>query len=61
VIGSVFLILVMELFALTLGKTYLIIFGAIFVFVVLFFPAGLIELPGWVSRARRRRIKGGNL
>lgn len=54
VIGSVFLVLVMEVFALTLGKTYLIIFGAIFVFVVLFFPAGLIELSRWVRRGKRR-------
>lgn len=54
VIGSVFLILVMELFALTLGKTYLIIFGAMFVSVVLFFPAGLIELPGWARRVIRK-------
>lgn len=53
VIGSVFLILVMELFALTLGKTYLIIFGAIFVFVVLFFPAGLIEFFRWLRRGKR--------
>lgn len=44
VIGSVFLILVMELFALTVGKAYLIIFGAIFVAVVLFFPSGLTEV-----------------
>jgi branched-chain amino acid transport system permease protein len=43
VIGSVFLIILTELFALTLGKGYLIIFGAIFIFVVLFFPGGLIE------------------
>jgi len=43
VIGSVFLIILTELFALNLGKLYLIIFGAIFVFVVLFFPGGLIE------------------
>lgn len=41
VIGSVFLIILTELFALNLGKLYLIIFGALFVFVVLFFPAGL--------------------
>lgn len=43
VIGSVFLIILTEVFALTLGKGYLIIFGAIFIFVVLFFPGGLIE------------------
>jgi branched-chain amino acid transport system permease protein len=42
-IGSVFLIILTELFALTLGKAYLIIFGTIFIFVVLFFPGGLIE------------------
>jgi branched-chain amino acid transport system permease protein len=61
VIGSVFLILVMELFALTLGKTYLIIFGAMFVFVVLFFPAGLIELPRWARRITRKEIVRRNL
>ena len=43
VIGSAFLIILMELFALTLGKGYLIIFGALFVFVVIFFPGGLTE------------------
>ncbi|MEW6665249.1 MAG: branched-chain amino acid ABC transporter permease [Thermodesulfobacteriota bacterium] len=43
ILGSVFLIILTELFALTLGKAYLIIFGAIFIFVVLFFPGGLIE------------------
>ena len=50
VIGSVFLILVMEVFALTVGKAYLIIFGALFVAVVLFFPSGLVE----VARRTRR-------
>ena len=43
IIGSVFLIMLTELFALALGKVYLIIFGAMFIFVVLFFPGGLIE------------------
>jgi len=55
VIGSVFLILVMELFALTLGKTYLIIFGAMFVCVVLFCPAGLVELSRWARRVTRKK------
>jgi ABC-type branched-subunit amino acid transport system permease subunit len=43
IIGSVFLIILMELFALTLGKGYLIIFGGLFVLVVLFLPGGLME------------------
>jgi branched-chain amino acid transport system permease protein len=55
VIGSVFLILLMELFALTLGKTYLIIFGAMFVGVVLFFPAGLVELSRWARRVTGKK------
>jgi branched-chain amino acid transport system permease protein len=53
-IGSVFLIILTELFALTLGKAYLIIFGAIFIFVVLFFPGGLIE----ASERIRKSILG---
>jgi len=59
VIGSVFLILLMELFALTLGKTYLIIFGAMFVCVVLFFPAGLVDFPRWVRRVTGKKLREG--
>jgi len=55
VIGSVFLIMVMELFALTVGKAYLIIFGAIFVAVVLFFPSGLTEVA---KRIRKTFVFG---
>ncbi len=43
IIGSVFLIILMELFALTLGRGYLIIFGSMFIFVVIFFPGGLTD------------------
>jgi branched-chain amino acid transport system permease protein len=50
IVGSVFLIVLMELFALTLGKGYLIIFGGLFIFVVLFLPGGLMEAS---RRARR--------
>ena len=56
VIGSVFLIILTELFALTLGKVYLIIFGAIFVFVVLFFPGGLIEALDRIRKSFQIRI-----
>ncbi|RJR30845.1 MAG: hypothetical protein C4576_32645 [Desulfobacteraceae bacterium] len=52
VIGSAFLILLMEVFALVVGKGYLIIFGALFILVVLFFPGGL---AGALSRVRRSR------
>ena len=50
VVGSLFLIILMEVFALALGKGYLIIFGALFIFVVLFFPAGL---TGALKRVRK--------
>ncbi len=52
VIGSAFLVILMEIFALFLGKGHLIIFGALFVFVVLFFPGGL---AGALKRLRRLR------
>lgn len=50
IIGSLFLIILMELFALTLGKGYLIIFGGLFVLVVLFLPGGLIEASKRIQR-----------
>jgi branched-chain amino acid transport system permease protein len=50
IIGSVFLIILTELFALTLGKGYLIIFGGLFIFVVLFLPGGLIEASRRIQR-----------
>ena len=56
VIGSVFLIILTELFALTLGKVYLIIFGAIFIFVVLFFPGGLNEALERIMKSFQIRI-----
>jgi branched-chain amino acid transport system permease protein len=56
VIGSVFLIILTELFALTLGKVYLIIFGAIFIFVVLFFPGGLNEALERIMKSFQTQI-----
>jgi len=50
IVGSVFLIILMELFALTLGKGYLIIFGGLFIFVVLFLPGGLMEVSKRIQR-----------
>jgi branched-chain amino acid transport system permease protein len=41
IIGCFFLVILQELFALTLGEAYLIIFGILFILVVLFFPYGL--------------------
>jgi branched-chain amino acid transport system permease protein len=48
-IGSVFLVVLSEIFALTLGEAHLIIFGLLFILVVLFLPQGLM---GGVDMAR---------
>lgn len=41
VVGSVFLVVLSEIFANTLGQAHLIIFGFLFILVVLFLPQGL--------------------
>lgn len=57
-VGSVFLVILRELFALHLGEAHLIIFGSVFILVVLFLPGGLIGggpaiLKLWRSVRRR--------
>ncbi|MBN1254343.1 MAG: branched-chain amino acid ABC transporter permease [Deltaproteobacteria bacterium] len=42
VIGSVFLVVISEIFANTLGQAHLILFGLLFILVVIYFPYGLI-------------------
>jgi branched-chain amino acid transport system permease protein len=49
IIGSVFLVVLSEIFALTLGEAHLIIFGLLFILVVLFLPQGMM---GGVDMAR---------
>ncbi len=43
VIGSIFLVVLSEIFANTLGQAHLIIFGFLFILVVLFLPQGLMS------------------
>jgi branched-chain amino acid transport system permease protein len=43
IIGSVFLVVLSEIFANTLGQAHLIIFGFLFILVVLFLPQGLMS------------------
>jgi len=42
VIGSIFLVILSEVFALTLGDAHLIIFGILFILVILYLPNGLV-------------------
>jgi branched-chain amino acid transport system permease protein len=60
VFGSFFLVILSEVFALTLGKAHLILFGILFILVVLYFPYGLVgfvdKVRQWMSRFRRSRL-----
>ena len=42
IIGSIFLVVLSEIFANTLGQAHLIVFGFLFILVVLFLPQGLM-------------------
>jgi branched-chain amino acid transport system permease protein len=50
IIGSIFLVVLRELFVHSLGKAHLIIFGVLFILVVLFLPRGLIEIEQKVRK-----------
>jgi len=54
VIGSIFLVVLSEIFALTLGEAHLILFGILFILVVLYFPFGLV---GSVDRVRQVMVR----
>jgi branched-chain amino acid transport system permease protein len=54
IIGSIFLVVLSEIFANTLGQAHLIIFGIFFIVVVLFLPQGLM---GGVDLIRTRMYR----
>jgi branched-chain amino acid transport system permease protein len=61
IIGSIFLVILSEVFALTLGGAHLIVFGFLFILVVMYFRNGLVGSVGqfrqvfaWVSRKIRK-------
>ena len=61
VLGALFYVILKEVLAIRWVEFHLIIFGVLFILVVLFFPGGLVE--AW-SRARRlvfRRADGSKL
>jgi branched-chain amino acid transport system permease protein len=43
IIGAVFFVLLREFLALNLGEYHLIVFGVLFILVVLFLPGGIVE------------------
>lgn len=50
IIGAVGYMALKELFAVTLGEARVIVFGGLFILVVLFLPGGLIEAGGKVFK-----------
>jgi branched-chain amino acid transport system permease protein len=61
IIGSIFLVVLSEIFALTLGEAHLIIFGLLFILIVMYSPYGLIgsldRIRQMMSRVGRSRLK----
>jgi branched-chain amino acid transport system permease protein len=53
VIGAIFFILIREQLAVTLAQAHQIIFGILFIIIVLVFPGGLVEIWGRLRRLRR--------
>ena len=60
VFGAVFLVILGYIFSLTLGQANLIVFGFLFIFVMLFMPQGLMGgvnlFQSWFRRARRNAV-----
>jgi ABC-type branched-subunit amino acid transport system permease subunit len=54
VLGSVFFVLIKELLVLNVGEYHLMIFGTLFILVVLFLPGGIVEAWEKIQNALRR-------
>jgi branched-chain amino acid transport system permease protein len=59
IIGAVFFVILKELLVLRVGEYHLIIFGTLFVLIVLFLPGGLVEAWQRIRRASGGRIPVG--
>jgi branched-chain amino acid transport system permease protein len=59
IIGAVFFVLLREYLALNLGEYHLIVFGVLFILVVLFLPGGLVEAWEKIRKffSKRRSLK----
>jgi branched-chain amino acid transport system permease protein len=55
IVGAVFFVVVREFLALKVAEMHLIVFGVLFILVVLFLPGGLIDAWGKVRKALARR------
>jgi branched-chain amino acid transport system permease protein len=60
VLGALFYVILRELLAVKLVEFHLIIFGTLFMLVVLFFPGGLVEVWNRAGRLVSRRTHGSS-
>jgi branched-chain amino acid transport system permease protein len=56
IIGAVFFVLLREILALNLGEYHLIVFGVLFILVVLFLPGGMVEAWGKIRKFTSKRL-----
>jgi len=61
VIGAVFFVALRQYLALNLGEYHLIVFGVLFIMVVLFLPGGIISVWSKLQTALSRRLKSNAL
>jgi branched-chain amino acid transport system permease protein len=59
IIGAGFFVILKELLVLRVGEYHLIIFGTLFVLIVLFLPGGLVEAWQRIRRPTRGRVPTG--
>jgi len=60
VLGSVVFVILKEIFAINLGQMNVLIFGVVFIFVVLFLPRGLIGIPDMVRGIKKSHSPPAN-
>lgn len=56
IIGAVFFVLLREFLALNLGEYHLIVFGVLFILVVLFLPGGIVEAWEKIRKFSRKKL-----
>jgi branched-chain amino acid transport system permease protein len=57
IIGAVFFVILRELLALNLAEFHVIVFGTLFILVVLFLPGGFVGIWGKIQKRRQRGSK----
>jgi branched-chain amino acid transport system permease protein len=55
IVGSIFFVVLKELLVLNLGEYHLIVFGTLFILVVLFLPGGFVEIWQKLQKALKHR------